>query len=294
MTVTANASPSSPPAAASIAMLRWKMRAICKSVPPSMWTTSIVSRWPLSAVRAASSTAAEVVAASSPTSASASQPSASTAPNTGSSQPAWASTRALGATLASRARSSARRASLTGPSSRASIRAGIGRASASLLPEPARVPSHGSIRASTSAAGTSRTEATPGASRSAASASLAWAERSAGAAETTWTVIPPARSALACPARLVSARPPAAATTVSSTMIAMTHGIGPERRVCGTSCASDAPEIASLTVRSRAMMARGRVGGALIVCQPPTPLGPAAADSAARRSDRTIGPDRAA
>ena len=95
----------SPPTAASTAIERWNMRAIWRSVPPSRWTISIVSR--LAAERAARRQQHRRRAGHAP----AARPaparaicSDAIAPNTGSSQPACASTRADGRDRGERAR----------------------------------------------------------------------------------------------------------------------------------------------------------------------------------------------
>ena len=103
-------------------------------------------------------------------------------------------------------------------------------------------------------------------------------------------VIPPERSALAWLARLPNASPAAAAIAVSNTMIAITHGIGPDKRVCGTSWVSELPKTTAPTVRRRSTKPRESVGGALIAGE--SRLG--AGDNAAPRSDRTAARDRAA
>ena len=137
---------------------RWKMRAIWPSVPPSRWMISIVSRFEPSALRAASHTAAALVAASSTISPTASHCSERTASNTGASQPAWASSRAEGTDGGQRG------AQLLEPPRRWPARPAARRsapAPGSHPPRPRRCwPSHGSSSASSSASGTRRTSAT--------------------------------------------------------------------------------------------------------------------------------------
>ena len=92
---------------------------------------SIVSRFEPSALRAASHTAAALVAASSTIRPTASHWSERTASNTGASQTAWVSSRAEGTAAVSERRSSSSRRGVTGPVRRTSISAGTGTVSSS-------------------------------------------------------------------------------------------------------------------------------------------------------------------
>src|SRR4029078_7692839 len=93
-------------------------------------------------------------------------------------------------------------------------------------------------------------------------------------------VTPPEIALLALLATLLSARPAAAAITVSATMIAITHGIGPARRACCSRPERSAPKRGWLR-RITALRAISRAP-------------PAAAGNAGRRSDRPAAPCRAA
>ena len=256
----------------------------------------MVSRLAPSAERAASKTAEAMVKASKATIASASHCSDWIASNTGRSQLDWASIRAAGATSRRAARSWASRCGVTAPLMRASINAGTGMASASLLPVAvppssalAPSPSHGSISASTSSCGTCRTDATPGKVRIRATLACAWRARAPASGSTICTVTPPDSSASAARAVLRNDSPVAAASTVRATMIAITQGIGPDRRACGTSRASPPPEV------GRQLRAKAEAPGSFrfIPASGATGRG-GAAESAAPRWGPSSGPCRAA
>ena len=112
---------------------------------------------PPNADRAASHTAAPLVAPSNTIRTAASHLSDSIAANTGASQLDWASIRAAGAMSISRPRSRLRVRSLAASFNRTSIRAGIG-----IAPSSIPTPNHGSSNAVSSGSGTRRVVATAG------------------------------------------------------------------------------------------------------------------------------------
>ena len=86
ITAIAPTSPTTAPNSASSAIRRWKSLATCTSVDPIMCITSIVWRCVLSAVRAASTTAAAVAPIIIATIPPASSPSERISPTSGASQ----------------------------------------------------------------------------------------------------------------------------------------------------------------------------------------------------------------
>src|SRR5688572_13438560 len=92
--------------------------------------------------------------------------------------------------------------------------------------------------------------------------------------------MPPDSSAVVDVAAFRRASPPAAAITVNATMMAITHGTGPESRDCGISCPSPVPAKLFQPRAALSVMKRGSFMTA-------APRQDGAADSAAPRWDQT-------